>query len=349
MILLAYTQKSGLNCNMHSRFIQFLQCPHTEQNLILVDGEITAQGFIYEGILKTEDVSKSYYIKNGLPVFVPEDGYASSFGTEWKTWPKVQFESENIGKPMEGYTKRMLENITQYPANLQEKIIVEFGCGSGRFIEVLRNKHAIVAGIEITQAAEVANEIFKNDPNVLIVKADLLKPPFKNKTFTDAYTIGVLHHTPTPQQGINEMKRVVKEGGTITCRVYSKGGFYGYTSVLIFRFIYKILNKFFSINTTNSLYFAYAKFSAKHLYSVFNVLRKIPLLGKAIAQIMEKFFLVSVNLPDYNWRVLDIFDATTPTHATTHTPAQVKSWFENAGLLNIINTKGANTFKAIVK
>ncbi len=334
---------------MHTRFIQLLQCPHTEQGLKLTDGEINAEGFVYQGILTTEDGLQNYHIKNGLPIFVPEDGYASSFGTEWKTWPRVQFESENIGKPMEGHTKRMFEDITQYPTDLKEKIIVEFGCGSGRFIDVLRNKNATAVGIEITQAAEVANDFFKNDPNVLIVKADLLKPPFKNGSFTDAYTIGVLHHTPTPHQGINEMKRVVKEGGTITCRVYSKGGFYGYPSVIIFRFLYGKLYKLLGNDTTNALYFAYAKFSAKYLYSLFNTLRKIPLLGKAIAHVMEKFLLVSVNLPDDNWRVLDIFDATTPTHATTHTPAQVKSWFENAGLLNIINTKGANTFKAIVK
>ncbi|MBU2567064.1 methyltransferase domain-containing protein [Patescibacteria group bacterium] len=334
---------------MHSKYIDILQCPKTHQNLILTSGEVDANGFIDQGTLSTENGLISYQIKNGLPVFVPEESYASSFGTEWKTWPKVQFESENVGKPMEGFTKKMLEDITQYPANLGEKTIAEFGCGSGRFIDVLRKRNATAIGIEITQAAEVANEVFKHDPNVLIVKADLLEPPFKDNSFTDAYTIGVLHHTPTPQQGIKEMKRVVKEAGTVTCRVYSKGGFYGYPSVIIFRFIYRILYKILGGNTANALYFTYAKFSAKYLYTVFNAIRKIPLMGRAIAHVIEKFILVSVNLPDYSWRVLDVFDATTPTHATTHTPAQVKSWFEEAGLLNIVNTKGANTFKAIVK
>ena len=39
--------------------------------------------------------------------------------------------------------------------------------------------------------------------------------------------------------------------------------------------------------------------------------------------------------PNYQWRLLDTFDAYSPMYASTHTYIEVYQWFKDAGLENI--------------
>jgi len=54
----------------------------------------------------------SYPIIRGIR-FAKSEAYSKSFGYEWNKWPRVQFESENKGKPMQGHTTAMWNKITR--------------------------------------------------------------------------------------------------------------------------------------------------------------------------------------------------------------------------------------------
>ena len=58
---------------------------------------------ILEGVLRSE--ASAYRVSGGIPRFVENEGYSANFGWQWKKWAKVQYESENVGRPMEGWTE----------------------------------------------------------------------------------------------------------------------------------------------------------------------------------------------------------------------------------------------------
>ena len=72
------------------------------------------EDFIIEGFLFSN--SNRYQIIRGIPRFVrgEESAYVNSFGYQWQKWPFIQFEGNNLGKPLEGHTSKMFEKITSW-------------------------------------------------------------------------------------------------------------------------------------------------------------------------------------------------------------------------------------------
>jgi len=328
---------------MHPKFISILCCPVNGSELGLKIEELFENGMVKTGILISSDGRTEYPIINGIPRFVSKEFYAGSFGYEWRKWPRVQFESENMGGPMEGHTTRMFKVITGLrEEELKDKMVIEFGCGPGRFLDVVRRWNGIAVGIDMSIAVESARENFRDDENVFIVQGDILNPPFKKNVFDFGYTIGVLHHTPDPKKGLKKLSEIVKSKGQIACCVYHKKGFYDYFSVFLFRQVNKLNSLVIGKRFATKISLAYAYFAAYVLYFVLKLMRKIPLLGRPITSLIEKYLLVNLELPDIRWRILDVFDAITPSYASTHTAAEVRQWFMDANCDRISQTNWGN-------
>lgn len=310
---------------MHEKHLHLLCCPDTGQSLRLIAEKILPNGMVMSGKLVSPS-GKVYSIVRGIPRFVDSEQYAASFGYEWSRWPRVQFESENTGRPMQGHTTRMWEIITGLEErDLAGKAIVESGCGPGRFLDVVRHKGGTAVGIDISLAVEAARRNFPDDPDVLIVQGDIYNPPFVPGSFDGGYTIGVLHHTPLPERGLAALACMVKRGGWVASVVYPKQGFYAYPSVARFRKINNRLKPYIGYR----LAVLYAYFSAYLLTPFFSFL----LRGRfaRVARFLEEHWLPCLYIPDVRWRVLDVFDGITPEIASTHTRREVISWMEQAG------------------
>lgn len=255
----------------------------------------------------------------------------SSFGYQWRTWRKLQFESENKGKPMEGYTLGMWEEITGKTGSLEGMTIGDFGCGPGRFLEVVRMKKGKAIGIDEDETAlAVAREHFRNDPGVSLMQGDILHPPLQSDSLDGAFSIGVLHHTKDPFQGFQEMVRTVRPGGWVAISVYKKGGYYDFPTVRLWRLFFRLLNPMFGY----ALPFWYSYAVVRLLLPV----ARIPFIGKAVRALIP-----FVALPDFQWAVHDTFDSLTPFHQKAFTAAQVREWFEACGLVQIEQSSFAPT------
>ncbi len=331
---------------MHPKFLALLCSPTTGKELVLKEEVLDQEGNIVTGQLVTVDGLESYPIQGGVPRFVSQEAYTASFGYEWKEWPRLQFEAENKGKVMEGFTENMFKTVTQFTSEeVQDKLVVEFGCGPGRFLDRVVARGGIAIGLELSQAADVAYENFaQQQDRVCIVQGDILHPPFKAGVFDHGYTIGVLHHTPDPKEAFQQLAKTVKPGGKVTCRVYARSGFYAFPSVRIMRFFHRWSERILGKERTRKIYKAYALFSANTAYPVLEAVRRIPLLGKYIASLTERLFIVNVHLPEAHWRMLDVFDASTPFYASTHTKDEILGWYQQAGIQNAHSVKGENTF-----
>jgi len=320
---------------MKEKFINILCCPKTKSDLKLKDQVYSSEGEIESGYLISKNNQYTYPIIKGIPRFVDAEFYSKSFGYEWKKWSKVQYEDQNIGRPLEGFTDKMFNMSTGFKDNdIKGKMIVEFGCGGGRYMDVVLRKGGIAIGIDLSIAVEPAKENLSHFENVLIVQGDVLNSPFKENVFDNGYSIGVLHHTPNPGNGLKELFRTIKKGGEGTCLVYENKGWYGTKSIKRYR---KIINGTRFI-FGNSIALIYSHVSARTLYYIMPAINKIPKLGHRIVRILETNVLVVNKLPDLKWRILDTFDAITPHYASTHTGEEVESWFKEIGCENIHKT-----------
>jgi len=305
---------------MHIQFASYFTDPATGEPLTLQPSERRGDEIV-TGVFASS--TAKYPIMRGIPRFVPVDAgnYSRSFGYQWNRWPRVQFDSENTGGPMEGYTGRMFERITGQ-GSLAGQVILDMGCGPGRFIETARNKGARVIGLDYSTAVEAAHENFKNDSGVCICQGDALHLPLATHSVDGAYSIGVLHHTPEPRRGVDQAARVVRAGGWLALSVYGKGGYYDFPTVQAWRRVFKALWPV----AGQSLPLAYAYATAYGL----RPLRRIPLLSQA-----ARLLLPCIHLPDVRWSVLDTFDSVTPSYQSAHEAFEVFQWIKSAGFEEI--------------
>lgn len=308
---------------MKREYLKFLRCPNTGEKLNLVISELKNDLIISGKLISSKYL---YPITNGIPRFVKNEGYSSNFGWQWNKWAKVQFEDENIGKPMKGHTLNMFKKITELnKKKLKNKIILDIGCGPGRFIDISKKLGSkLIVAIDYSSAIDASKENFKNkDQNILFIQADALNLPFKDNSFDFAYSIGVFHHTPDPEKGVKEAQRILKKNGEFSLSVYRKGGYYDLPTV-------QALRKFF-----NFLWPIFGPY-APYLYSQF--FGRISHIINKFSKKLGLFFRVifgTVPLDDVRWTVLDTFDSITPSYQSTHSLYEVSQWFKNANFINV--------------
>jgi SAM-dependent methyltransferase len=237
---------------------------------------------------------------------------------------------------MEGHTGRMWQTICGLGAKtddsaLDGNLVLDIGCGPGRFIEAARNRGASVIGIDFSVAADAAARNFTNDHNVCIIQGDALNLPFAAEVFDAAFSIGVLHHTPNPPGGVVEAYRVLKRTGWLAISVYGKTGYYKYPNVQAWRKVFAALWPYFSYRP--ALIYTYLT---------------VTLLGpiSAISRTLGRLFKIPfpfISMPDRNWSLLDTFDSITPSYQSGHESYEVFTWFKNSGFRDIEPTNWGST------
>jgi SAM-dependent methyltransferase len=334
---------------MHLSFLDYLVDPATGEPLRL---EITQRcgEFVETGLLKSSD--HEYPIVRGIPRFVEYQSanYSRSFGYQWRKWPRLQFDSENIGRSMEGRTRKMWEKITgksddiddlsdqirlnDDDMNLNGAVIADIGCGPGRFIDVARAKGARVIGVDYSAAVEVAQQNFKHNPQVCICQADALNLPLKPQSLDGAFSIGVLHHTPDPQRGVEQAFRALRNDGWFALSVYGQHGYYDFPAVQFWRKFFKLLWP--ALRHYPPLVYTYGT-----VYLFWPVAHFVPPVGRAI-----RALLPFAKLPDFQWSLLDTFDSVTPCYQSAHASYEVFNWLKQAGFTNIEPTNwGFTSFR----
>jgi ubiquinone/menaquinone biosynthesis C-methylase UbiE len=148
-----------------------------------------------------------------------DEGYTRSFGVEWSKHQLTQYDHY--------YGKRLSEerffNETGWDKNLSQQIIIEAGCGSGRFTEWALSTGAVVLSFDLSNAVEVNQKNNGDHPNLFLVQGDLYHIPFKKGMADKLFCFGVLQHTPSPKRALYSLIPYVKKnGGEIVFDIYLK-------------------------------------------------------------------------------------------------------------------------------
>jgi SAM-dependent methyltransferase len=256
-------------------------------------------------------------VVNGTVRFVDDEEYASSFGFQWNKYARTQLDNQDSHDSEITFRRKTGFS----PEELSGKLVLDVGCGMGRFAEVASRWGARVVGIELSSAAEVAAHNFANLDSVSIFQANLFSLPFAPESFDFIYSIGVLHHTPNCEQAFKALVPFLKPGGRISIWVYS-----GYNKWYRFSDFYRKFTRRLPERWLHALCHI-----AVPLYHVHWLLRCIPGVGRYASSLLSYLLPMSLHR-DRDMRVLDTFDWYSPKYQSKHTYEEVFRWFESAGL-----------------
>lgn len=261
--------------------------------------------------------SVAFPLVNGAIRFVDTQKYVGSFGFQWSTHARIQLDDENSHESETDFRNRTgLE-----PEDLGGKLILDVGCGMGRFADIASRWGARVVGVDLSAAAEVAARNLANRGSVTIFQADVFSLPFAVGSFDYIYSLGVLHHTPDCEQAFKQLPKLLKPGGTIAIWIYS-----GYNNWYRWSDLYRKVTRRMPARWLHGLCYV-----AVPLYYVHSGLRRVPVLGRFGSGLLHRLLPVSLH-PNAEVRVLDTFDWYSPSYQSKHTYEEVFRWFESCGL-----------------
>ncbi len=102
----------------------------------------------------------------------------------------------------------------------KDSLVLEAGCGVGAQTKIIatKNPDSNFVSIDLSEGSiREARGMIESlgITNVKLEQADIYKLPFENETFDSVIICFVLEHLHNPIQALNELKRVLKKGGTM--------------------------------------------------------------------------------------------------------------------------------------
>ena len=210
---------------MHIELLTLVICPECHGDLTL-DPDARHEGdHVVSGTLRCAG-GHAFPIVDRVPRFVQHALNADqartreSFGYEWTrlypdhghTTPEWQAERDIF-----------LEYTRTVPSDFKGKLVLDAGCGNGRYAKLANDWGARIVAVDISSAVEIASRNVADRPDVDVVQADLFKLPFRPDTFDMAYSVGVLHHTPDAKGAFQAIQPLVKAGGLFSIFVHGQG------------------------------------------------------------------------------------------------------------------------------
>jgi 2-polyprenyl-3-methyl-5-hydroxy-6-metoxy-1,4-benzoquinol methylase len=196
--------------------VELLVCPHSGEPLILCDA-IEQEGDIVSGTLRTASSGHSYPIVGGIPRFA-NDEYAHNFALEWTIHHNTQLDTESLTQSRD----RLIAETGFSESELAGKLVLDAGCGAGRFALVAARAGARVIAVDLSEAVQICRRNCLTTGVVDVVQADLRNLPFRPGTFDFVYCIGVLQHTPEPMQTLSALARLVSRHGRLGLWAYER-------------------------------------------------------------------------------------------------------------------------------
>lgn len=275
-----------------------------------------------DGQTLSSSIEETFDILNSIPRFVNSDNYSISFGIQWKKFKNVQLDSYSNTN----ISEKRLETALGMPiSNLKGKRVLEAGSGAGRFTEILLRYGAIVYSFDYSEAVEANQMNNMPNENLTLFQADIRSIPFEDGFFDCCLCLGVLQHTPSTIDSINELKRVLKNQGYLIIDHY-KFHIGQYLSLyLVYWYLIKNLNHKYQLTVTN--------FLTKIFFPVHWYFRKNNILQFFLRRISPiSFYYGMFDLTKeqhFEWSLLDTHDKNTDQFKRHYSTKQFRKIIQN--------------------
>ena len=150
-----------------------------------------------------------------------ETDYCANFGEQWNRFRKIQIDS--ISGSRESH-ERFFGETGIDPEWLKGKLVLDAGCGAGRFAEVAAECGAYVIAVDLSSSVYACAQTLMRFPSsqYVVVRADLRDLPFKKGSFDAIFSLGVLHHTPDPLRTMSGLVCFLAPTGKFATWIYEK-------------------------------------------------------------------------------------------------------------------------------
>ncbi len=206
---------------MHRELLEWLACPECTGEFRLESSEEGSDGEVVSGSLICISCGASYPIAGGIPRFVKDDGADfENFGYQWARWGHVQIDRFAGHRLSE---KRLLGD-TEWPAeSFRDQVILDGGCGAGRFADVAAGLGAVVIAVDISRAVDTCRtNLAIHGRRVHCIQASLFQLPIRPGALDAAFSLGVIQHTPDPERAVRSLASVVKPKGRLAVNFYER-------------------------------------------------------------------------------------------------------------------------------
>jgi SAM-dependent methyltransferase/uncharacterized protein YbaR (Trm112 family) len=244
-----------------------------------------------------------------------------AFGFEWLNYPKVYAE----------YERQFLEWVQPVkPQFFKGKVVLDAGCGTGRHAYFAAKYGAkLVLGLDLSDAVDVAAENTKDFDNVTIVQGDIFHPPFQKK-FNYVYSIGVIHHLPSPAGGFASLQRYLVPGGAFSAWLYGREG---NTLLPFFDVLRKLMFRRLPLSVTRALAWLGCVAVTAAIHAVYKPVSKVfPFTKKWLPQYDFMRYLGRLN---FTVRHSIIFDQMIAPTAFYLRKDEILRWYQDAAMEDV--------------
>src|SRR5947209_2159919 len=281
----------------------------------------------------------SIEVRNGIPRFTAS-GYAEHFGAQWNQYRLTQLDSYT-GLPI---TRTRL-NRCLGDIQVSGNFVLECGCGAGRFTEVLLADGAYVTSVDLSSAVDANATSFPISDVHRVAQANILALPFAPQQYQVVLCLGVVQHTPSPEQTIAHLYAQVRPGGWLVIDHYvppPASWRYGRTAPL-FRMVMRRMSPRHTIPITRWL--------TRMLLPVHRAVNDRRYMHAIVTRLSP---LISVyryypELPEqllFEWTMLDTHDTLTDWFKHYRTVDQMKEILTGLGATDVWCEYGGNGLEA---
>jgi SAM-dependent methyltransferase len=162
----------------------------------------------------------SFLVVGGVPRLVPAAEYTASFGLQWNHFRRTQLDSYT-GHPIS--RQRLTRLLGGSLDVVRGKLVLEAGCGAGRFTELLLEAGARVVAVDLSTAVDANRANCDRFSGHAVFQGDIRRLPFAPEQFDFVICVGVVQHTPDPEETMVSLCRHVRPGGLLVMDHYTHG------------------------------------------------------------------------------------------------------------------------------
>lgn len=200
--------------------LDLLVCPTCpDQPALTLSNAREEAGEIVTGTLSCPCCRASWPIRGGIARFVAADNdYCGNFGFQWQKWKAAQIDR------LSGHTlseTRFLADSAWDRDWLKGKLILDCGCGAGRFTDVAASLGARVVACDLSAAVDSCYETTRaHGEGVACLQASLFELPLRRDAFDGLFCMGVIQHTPDPARVMRTLPAFLAPGGRLAYNFY---------------------------------------------------------------------------------------------------------------------------------
>jgi SAM-dependent methyltransferase len=295
--------------------LDILCCPTDGGDLAVDDASAR------DAALRCAACGQRYPVRHGIPRFVESDQYAGNFSHEWTRHRTTQLDSASSMESERTFAERT--GFT--PDDVRGRLVLDVGCGMGRFADVVLRWGGRVVGVDLSYAVDSARANLGECSGFDAIQASVFDLPLRPGSFDLIYSIGVLHHTPDPRRAFQSLPRLLRPGGEIAVWVYS---LHTYPPDGIEERRDRVLR---SVTT---------RLPSRVLHGLCRAMCTVRIPARPLWHLLLPGLLFHAvprthSQNTYDWRVLDTFDWYSPRFQFKHSYPEVFRWFRDAGLVDI--------------